>query len=473
MFINGQWITSEKKLSTYDKATLEKIADIPDASLDDVKYAIDCADIAFKSWSKTTPYERADYLYQAYQLMLERKEHLAQIMSKEQGKPLRASLNEVQYAADFLLWFAEEAKRNYGESIPSAKANQRFWVNHYPVGVVGAITPWNYPISMLTRKIAPALAAGCTVVLKPADITSLCAQETFKIFADINLPAGVVNLITTTNAEQVGTEFCTNPKIQKITFTGSTAVGKHLAQLAGANLKKISMELGGHAPALVLKDADPVYAAKGLALITYLNTGQACISPNRIFIHHDHAEAFLDEFVKRVKKLTIGYGLDPATQIGPLINTAAIEKISKQVTDAVSKGAKLLLGGELFKINEQLKGSFYLPTVLSNVTEDMLIYREESFGPIAPIIIYSDEDDLIAMANDTEYGLAAYIYTNNLSQALLVSESLNFGMIGINDINPTSAAAPFGGIKQSGMGREGARQGLLEYLNIKTIGISI
>ena len=328
-------------------------------------------------------------------------------------------------------------------------------------------------ISMLTRKIAPALAAGCTVVLKPADITSLCAQETFKIFADINLPAGVVNLVTTTDAPQVGLEFCTNPKIQKITFTGSTAVGKHLAQLAGANLKKISMELGGHAPALVLKDADPVYAAKGLALVTYLNTGQACISPNRIFVHSDHAEAFLAEFVARVKKLTIGDGLDPATQIGPLINPAAIEKINLQVADAVSKGAKLLLGGELLKNTQQLKGSFYLPTILSNVTEDMLIYREESFGPIAPIIIYNDEDDLVAMANDTEYGLAAYIYTNNLSQAMLISENLNFGMVGINDINPTSAAAPFGGIKHSGMGREGARQGLMEYLNTKTIGISL
>lgn len=473
MFINGQWVTSEKQFATYDKATLEKLADISDASLEDVKFAIDCADKAFQSWSKTTAYERADYLYQAYQLMLERKAHLAEIMSREQGKPLRAALNEVQYAADFLLWFAEEGKRNYGESIPSAKANQRFWVNHYPVGVVAAITPWNYPISMLTRKIAPALAAGCTVVLKAADVTSLCAQETFKIFADIKLPAGVVNLITTTHAEPVGLEFCTNPKIKKITFTGSTAVGKHLAQLAGANLKKISMELGGHAPALILKDADPVYAAKGLALVTYLNSGQACISPNRIFVHQQHAEAFLAEFVARVKKLTVGHGLEPSTQIGPLINPAALEKISKQVADAVSKGATVLLGGKPLENHEQLKGSFYLPTVLSNVSEEMLIYREESFGPIAPIIIYNDEDDLVAMANDTEYGLAAYIYSNDLSQALLVSEQLEFGMVGINDINPTSAAAPFGGVKHSGIGREGARQGLLEYLNTRTLGISL
>jgi len=398
---------------------------------------------------------------------------LAELMTREQGKPLKAALNEVQYAADFLRWFAEEAKRIYGETIPSARPDQRFTVRYQAVGVVAAITPWNYPISMITRKVAPALAAGCTIVLKPAEATPLCAIAVFEILHEAGLPAGVANLVTTEQPVSIGQEFCTNPKVKKLTFTGSTAVGKKLALDAAPQLKRISMELGGHAPFIVFDDADPVHAAKGASLVKFLNTGQACISPNRIFVQRGILEQFIQTFSERVSKMKAGNGLEAGGSIGPLVNEAAVNKVSRQVDDALKKGANLHNGGSVLSDGDYAAGHFYAPTLLSNVSEDMLIYREETFGPVAAIIVFDDYDEVIEKANDTHYGLAAYVYTQNLSRAMHAFEALNFGIIGINDINPTSAAAPFGGMNESGLGREGAREGLAEYLETKLGGFSI
>lgn len=473
MYIDGRWITGRDLFSVYNPATGEQIGEAVDGNEADARSAIDAASRAGASWSATTAYERSHILYRAHQLMMDQQPALAELMTTEQGKPLKAARNEVKYAGDFLLWFAEEAKRIYGETIPSARADQRFLVHKQPVGVVAAITPWNYPVSMITRKLAPALAAGCTVVLKPAESTPLCAIAVIKLLEDAGLPPGVVNLVTASDPKPIGEEFCTNPKVKKLTFTGSTAVGKALAQKCAPQMKRVSMELGGHAPFIVFDDADPVHAAKGVSLVKFLNTGQACISPNRIFVQRSILDPFLDTLKKRVSALKAGNGMNPENSIGPLINERAIEKVEKQVDDAIAKGATLLAGGARETGDGLDAGFFYGATLLSNVSPEMIIYREETFGPVAAVIPFDDESEVIEMANDTHYGLAAYVYTTNLSRGLRVFERLNFGIIGINDINPTSAAAPFGGMNESGLGREGAREGIEEYLETKLGGFSI
>tara|TARA_R110002096_G_scaffold227847_7_gene417222 strand:+ start:27 stop:1448 length:1422 start_codon:yes stop_codon:yes gene_type:complete len=473
MYISGVWATSGPTFPVTNPATGAEIGQVPDGGAAEAKAAIESAHKAFPAWAGKTAFERSAILYKAHRIMLERRPALAKLMTEEQGKPLRMSTNEVGYAADFLLFYAEEAKRVYGDILPSARADQRFMVLRQPVGVVAAVTPWNYPISMLTRKMAPALAAGCTIVLKPAEATPLCAIETFKCLIDAGVPEGVINLVTARDPKPIGEEFCTNPLVRKITFTGSTAVGKMLVGKAAANMKRVSAELGGHAPFIVFKDADPVHAAKGAAAVKFLNTGQACISPNRMFVHESQVEPFLEEFTSRVTRLRVGNGMEDGIGVGPLINEAAIEKIDRQVKDAVAKGARLLAGGHRLMDNGLDRGNFYAPTLLADVRPDMLIYREETFGPVAPVITYSDDDDVIAMANDTHYGLAAYVYTNSIATGMRAFEALNFGLIGINDINPTSASAPFGGMKDSGMGREGAREGISEYLETKLGGFSV
>ena len=475
MFIDGEWREAENcaQFDVINPATGEVISQVADAGNQDITLAIEAADRAFPSWSALTAYQRSHYLFTAWQLMIEKKEDLARIMTMEQGKPLKAAINEVQYGADFLLWFAEEAKRVYGQTIPSARPDQRFIVLKQPLGVVGAITPWNYPISMITRKLAPALAAGCTIVLKPAEATPLCAIEMMKIFQQAKIPSGVINLITKLDPKPVGEAFVTNPIIRKLTFTGSTKVGKLLAKGAVGNMKRLSLELGGHAPFIVFDDADPVHAAKGAVLVKFLNTGQACISPNRIFVPRHMVDDFTREFTKRVNGMKVGNGMEDGIKIGPLVGPAAILKVDNQVKDALDKGAQLITGGKRLTDGPLENGYYYAPTVLNRVTSEMLIYREETFGPVAPIIAYEPEDDVIAMANDTEYGLAAYVYTKNTSRAMNAFERLRFGIIGINDINPTSAAAPFGGMKESGMGREGAKEGINEYLDTKLGGFSI
>ena len=473
MLINGEWQTDTPTFPVFNPATGEEIGQVADGTEQDATRGIDAASAALPAWMNETAYARSAVLYRAYQLMLERQRELAELMTREQGKPLKASMNEVKYAADFLLWFAEEAKRVYGETIPSARSDQRFLVQKQAVGVVAAVTPWNYPISMLTRKLGPALAAGCTVVLKPAESTPLCAIAVFKILEQAGLPTGVANLVTASDPKPIGEVFCTHPAVRKLTFTGSTAVGKHLAQACAPQLKRVSMELGGHAPFIVYDDADPVHAAKGVSLVKFLNTGQACISPNRIFVQRRILDPFLETLQTRVGDMQAGDGMDPVNSIGPLINEAAIDKVDRQVQDAVSHGATLLAGGSRLTEGGLDRGCFYGATLLSDVTPEMLIYREETFGPVAAVVPFDDEDDVIAMANDTDYGLAAYIYTQNLARALRTFEQLQFGIIGINDINPTSAAAPFGGMKESGLGREGAREGIEEYLETKLGGLSI
>ena len=475
IFVEGTWreAKAKKTFLVTNPASGSVIAAVANGGRDDVQAAIDAAAAALPNWSTRTAYDRSAILYEAHRLMLDRSEELAQLMTNEQGKPIRAARTEVKYAADFLIWFAEEAKRAYGRTIPSARADQRFLVMHQPVGVVGAVTPWNYPISMITRKVAPAIAAGCTIVLKPAAQTPLCAVEVFKVLAEAGLPAGVANLITTDDAPTVGDEFINNPAIRKITFTGSTAVGKALAQGAAAQMKRFSMELGGHAPFIVFEDADPTHAAKGAAMVKALNTGQACICPNRFYVHRSIKDQFLDVLGKRFGGMKVGNGLADGVSIGPLIDARALERMELQVTDAVSKGAIVVTGGKRLAGPDYDSGYFFEPTVLLDVTNKMDIYHEETFGPIAPVLTFDDDDDVIAMANDTNYGLASYIYTQNLSRAWHAIEGLKFGMVGVNDINPTSAAAPFGGVKESGQGREGAEEGLVEYLETKLIGISI
>ncbi len=480
MFIDGAWTEarSGRTFPVVNPATGEEIGRVPDGGADDAIDAIAAADGAFPAWSSTTAHHRADILLEAWRLMSDRADELAELMTSEQGKPLRASRFEVGYGADFIRWFAEEARRLTGEWLPSARADQRFLTIRQPVGVVAMITPWNYPMSMLTRKMAPALAAGCTLVLKPAEATPLCARAIFDIFTEAGVPPGVINLVTAQDPAPIGDAFTSDPRVRKLTFTGSTAVGRLLAAKAGQSLQRVSVELGGHAPFIVYPDADPLNAAKGAAALKFLNAGQACISPNRLYVHRNAADAFVDTLTKRVSGLVTGDGMEDGVGVGPLVDDAAVAKVAAQVDDARDKGAEVPVGGHRLTGadlgDDRLdRGFFYAPTVLTGVSEDMTVYREETFGPVAPVVIYDDVDEVIALANDTHYGLAAYVYTESLKTALSAFEALDFAIVGINDVNPTSASVPFGGMKDSGLGREGGHEGLDEYLEIKTAGISL
>ncbi|MGY1772466.1 NAD-dependent succinate-semialdehyde dehydrogenase [Blastococcus sp. SYSU D00813] len=475
LFIDGKWLPADdgRTFDVTDPATGAVIGRAADAGAAETDRAIAAAEAAFGPWSRTTAYQRAEVLWAAHRLMTERSEELARLMTAEQGKPLKAARNEVRYAADFLSWFAEEAKRVYGSTIPSSRPEQRLSVLRQPVGVVAGITPWNYPISMITRKVAPAVAAGCTSVLKPAEQTPLCAVAVFEILAEAGLPAGVANLVTTSRPEAVGDRLLDSPVVRKLTFTGSTEVGKALAARAAATMKRVSMELGGHAPMIVFDDADPVHAAKGAALVKFLNTGQACISPNRIYVQRGIFDTFARALVDRVGKMKVGAGTVDGVAIGPLVDQAAVDKVARQVEDAVDKGARLLSGGSRLAEGDLAGGQFFAPTVVADVDESMVIYREETFGPVAALIPFDDEDEAVQRANDTEYGLASYVYTNDLGRAVRVSEALRFGIVGVNDINPTAAAAPFGGVGVSGLGREGGAQGIDEYLDVKLVGLVV
>lgn len=475
LYINGTWqaAVGGREFPVQDPSTGDVIGYASDGGRAETQEAIASAAEAYEAWAGKTAYQRSAILSRAHAIMLERREELAQLMTREQGKPLKASRNEVTYAADFLAWFAEEAKRVGGVTIPSARTDQRFVTMRQPVGVVAAITPWNYPISMLTRKLGPALAAGCTSVLKPAAQTPLCAVAVLQVFEDAGVPPGVINMVTSKRASEVGDVFLESKDVRKLTFTGSTAIGKMLAGRAGETLKRVSVELGGHAPFIVFADADPVRAAKGAALVKFLNTGQACISPNRIYVHRSVYDAFLRTLQDRVAALRVGMGDQDGITVGPLIDDSASARMVSQVEDARSKGARVLIGGERIKVEGLAGANFYAPTVLADVTPDMVITQEETFGPIAAVIPFDNEDEVIRLANDTEYGLAAYVYTNDISTAVRVTEKLRFGIVGVNDINPTSAAAPFGGIKSSGLGREGGYEGIDEYLDTKLVGIAV
>ncbi len=475
MFIDGKWVESRsgETFEVFNPATGASLATVPSGNADDATAAIDAASDAFADWSATTAYERSRLLYRSWEIMTERSEDLAQLMTAEQGKPLRAARAEVKYAADFLIWFAEEAKRVTGEWLPSQRTDQRFLSVKAPVGVVAAITPWNYPISMLTRKMGPALAAGCTLVLKPAEATPLCAKATYEVFVDAGVPDGVINLVTAANPAPIGDVFTSDPRVAKLTFTGSTAVGRKLAGKSAANLQRVSVELGGHAPFIVFPDADPVHAAKGAAALKFLNAGQACISPNRLYVPASLSDAFNETLCARVEKLETGNGVVDGVGVGPLVNEVAVAKVEAQVEDARGKGAGVPVGGTRLTDGDYGSGHFFAPTVLTGVREDMTVYREETFGPVAPVITYEDPDEVIDLANDTNYGLAAYVYTRDIGVAMRAFEGLRFGIIGINDVNPTSASVPFGGMGDSGLGREGGHEGIAEYLETKTGGFAI
>jgi succinate-semialdehyde dehydrogenase / glutarate-semialdehyde dehydrogenase len=475
VYINGEWVAaaSGAEFDVFNPATGEVIGTAPAGDASDATRAINAAAAAQREWASTTAHYRAELLRKADALMRERAGELARLMTTEQGKPLKAAQNEVIYAADFLRYFAEGATRVLGSWIPSARADQRFLAMRQPVGIVAAITPWNYPISMLTRKMGPALAAGCTIVLKPAEATPLCARAVFEVFHDAGIPAGVINLVTASDPAPIGEVFTSDPRVAKLTFTGSTAVGRRLAGAAASNLKRVSVELGGHAPFIVFPDADPVRAAKGAAALKFLNAGQACISPNRLYVHRDHADAFIATMVERVSAVRAGNGLDAGVGVGPLVNEAAVAKVARQVDDARAKGAEVPVGGHRLTDGDLANGHFYAPTLITGVSPEMTIYREETFGPVAPVIVYDDVDQVIELANDTNYGLAAYVYTNNLSTAIRAVEALRFGIIGVNDVNPTAASVPFGGMNDSGLGREGGNEGISEYLETKVAGIAL
>ena len=475
MFIDGKWVDahSGKSFDVTNPATGEVLGSVPAGASEDAVAAVDAAHASFSEWSNTTPYERSRLLDRAWELMNERSEELAELMTAEQGKPLKAARAEVKYAADFLIWFAEEAKRVTGEWIPSQRPDQRFLAVKVPVGVVAAITPWNYPISMLTRKMGPALAAGCTLVLKPAESTPLCAKATYQVFVDAGIPDGVSNLVTAADPAPIGDVFTGDPRVAKLTFTGSTAVGRVLATKSAANLQRISVELGGHAPFIVFPDADPVHAAKGAAALKFLNAGQACISPNRLYVPNSLSAAFEETLCSRVDRLQTGNGMSEGVGVGPLVSEAAVAKVEKQVEDARKKGAGVPIGGHRLTEGSYSAGHFFAPTVLTDISDDMTIYREETFGPVAPVITYDEPDEVIELANDTNYGLAAYVYTRDIAVAMRAFEGLRFGIIGVNDVNPTSASVPFGGMGDSGLGREGGHEGINEYLETKTGGFAI
>jgi|SRR5690625_195410 len=472
ILINGKWkeMNQDKTEAIYNPATLEKITAVANGGADEANEAIAAASSAFSQWSEMTGRKRGKILYKAYELMLEDIDRLAQILTTEQGKPLKEARGEIKGAANFLLWYAEEASRGYGEWIPSSVKSKRLLVIPKPVGVVGAITPWNFPSSMITRKLGPALAAGCTAVLKPSPETPLSAIEIMKIFQKSGMPDGVVNLVTG-DAEAIGQAMIEHKDVRMITFTGSTAVGKYLMQEGASHVKKLSLELGGHAPIIVFDDAD-IDKATTLALASkFRNNGQTCICANRIYVHERIMEAFTTRLKEKVEALNVGSGLEDHVDIGPLINEQALSKVQAQLDDALTKGAQVIIGGQPWE--GKLSGHFFEPTILSNVTDDMLMMHEETFGPLMPIQPFTDDHVAIEKANDTDYGLAAYVFTENTSRAIRTSEKLDYGIIGVNDASPALPEAPFGGIKQSGIGKEGGHYGMEEFLERKFVSIGI
>jgi len=466
-YINGEWVQahSGQSFAVTNPANGEHLSDVPDMGAEDTRAAIAAAEAAWPAWRAVPAKERAAILRRWFDLMMEHKEDLARLMTAEQGKPLAEARGEVGYGASFVEWFAEEAKRAYGDVIPGHGRDKRILVIKQPIGVVAAITPWNFPIAMITRKVAPALAAGCPVVVKPAEDTPLCALALAVLAEKAGLPAGLVNIVTCSKARapEVGEELTTNPVVRKVSFTGSTPVGKLLMRQASSTVKKVSLELGGNAPFIVFDDADLDAAVSGLMASKYRNTGQTCVCANRIYVQSSVYDAFVEKLKSAVGNLVVGPGLEGETHQGPLINQAAVNKVERHIADATSNGARVALGGKA----HALGGTFFEPTILTDVTQDMLVAREETFGPVAPIFRFETEDQAIAMANDSEFGLAAYFYSQNIQRIWHVAESLETGMIGINDGIISTETAPFGGVKESGLGREGSRYGLDEFMELK------
>ncbi len=472
-FINGHWqdTASNSSLPVLNPATDELITNVQDSNAVDATAAVDAAHAAFPSWRATTAKQRAGLLKAWHKLILANTEDLARIMSLEQGKPLAEARGEVAYGASYVEWFAESAVRENGQVLPTLQADRRQTAIREPVGVVAAITPWNFPMAMIARKLAPALAVGCTVIAKPSEDTPLSALALIKLAEEAGFPEGVINIITTsrTNTEAVGDAWLADNRVRKITFTGSTPVGKYLARESASTLKKLSLELGGNAPFMVFEDADLDAAVRGLMAGKFRNAGQACVSPNRIYVHDSIYNEFLDKLHAQVKTLVVGPATQDTSTIGPMINNRAIEKIQSHVDDAVSKGATLICGGERVQNTIATGTNFFAPTILAEVTTEMRVCHEETFGPVIPLVRFHDDASVIAMANDTPFGLAAYFYTTNLRRATLLPSQLEAGVVGINEGVVASEAAPFGGIKESGYGREGSTLGTDDYVHIKYI----
>ena len=468
-FVNGKWSDSKNgnTLEVNNPATFEIIGKVPNFSAEETKSAINDADEAFQSWKNTTAKERSIILKKWSDLIVDNVDDLAKIMTIEQGKPIAEAKGEILMGASYIEFYAEEAKRVYGDIIPDPRPGKRIVIIKQPVGVVGAITPWNFPNSMITRKCAAALAVGCTTVVKPASQTPFSALAVGELAKEAGFPNGVFNIITG-SAKEIGMELTKNPKIKKISFTGSTEVGKILIEQSASTVKKVSMELGGHAPFIVFEDANIDEAVSGAMMSKFRNSGQTCICANRIFVHENIYNEFLQKFVQEVSKIKVGNGLETSTNSGPLIDQFSLKKVKDHVNDAVNSGAKIAIGGDV----HQLGGNFYQPTVLSNVTTKAKITFEETFGPVAPIYKFKNDEEVINMANDTPFGLASYFYSRDIGRIWKVAEALEYGIVSVNTGLPTKAEIPFGGVKESGLGREGSKYGLEDYLEIKYISMA-
>jgi succinate-semialdehyde dehydrogenase/glutarate-semialdehyde dehydrogenase len=463
-YIDGQWVSADSGATraVRNPATAETVSTVPNAGAAETRRAIEAASRAFPAWRAKSADERARILRRWYELMLTHQEDLASLMTSEQGKPLTESRGEIVYAASFIEWFAEEARRLYGDTIPSPWQDARIIVTREPVGVCAAITPWNFPAAMITRKVAPALAAGCTIIVKPAMQTPLSALAMAELAARAGVPAGVLSVVTG-DARTIGGELTSNARVRKVTFTGSTQVGRLLAAQCAPTLKRMSLELGGNAPFIVFDDADLDAAVKGAMTSKYRNTGQTCVCANRLLVQDGVYEAFANKLAAAVSRLKVGNGMEPGVEQGPLIDEAALAKVEELVGEAVGHGARALIGGQ----RHALGGTYYEPTVLTDVRSSMRLAQEEIFGPVAPLFRFKDEAEAIRIANDTEFGLAAYFYSRDIGRIWRVADALESGMIGINSGLISTAVAPFGGVKQSGLGREGSRYGISEYVDIK------
>jgi succinate-semialdehyde dehydrogenase / glutarate-semialdehyde dehydrogenase len=464
-FIDGSWCPANNGATgdVLNPATGAIVSNVPDMGRDETHAAIEAANNAFPAWSTKTAKERATILRHWFDLILSNRDELASIVTAECGKPLAEAMGEVAYGASFIEWFAEEARRVYGDVIPGHSGDKRLLTIKQPVGVCAAITPWNFPIAMITRKVGPALAAGCTIVIKPAEATPLSALALAALAEDAGMPAGVFNVVTASSGIEVGKELCENPLVRKMSFTGSTATGKILLKQCADTVKRVSMELGGNAPFIVFDDADLDKAVTGAMASKYRNSGQTCVCANRFLVQSGVYDAFAEKLAAAVDELNVGDGTDAGVTQGPLINAGALTKVEAHVADAVEKGARVICGG----VRHARGGNFYEPTILADVTTEMAVAREETFGPVAPLFRFESDEQAIAMANDTEFGLAAYFYSRDVARVIRVSEALEYGMVGINEGIVSTEVAPFGGVKESGLGREGSKYGIDEYLEIK------
>ncbi|MEO1637849.1 MAG: NAD-dependent succinate-semialdehyde dehydrogenase [Pseudomonadota bacterium] len=470
-YVAGEWVPADdgKTFDVTNPARGDVIAHVPDLSRAEVARAIDTAEAAQRAWAARAAKERANILRKWFDLMMANQEDLAIIMTAEQGKPLAEARGEVAYGASFMEWFAEEAKRIYGETIPGHMADKRITVLKQPVGVAAGITPWNFPNAMIARKVAPALAAGCAFIIKPSELTPLSALAMAKLAEEAGVPKGLFSVITATDSSAIGKEFCENPKVRKLTFTGSTAVGRILLRQAADQVMKCSMELGGNAPFIVFDDADLDAAVEGAIACKFRNNGQTCVCANRIYVQAGVYDAFAAKFKAAVEALKVGDGMYEGTTLGPLIEPKAVDKVQSHLDDALAKGGEILTGGK----PHDLGGQFFEPTIITKATKDMLVSTDETFGPFAPLFKFEDEDDVIAQANDTIFGLASYFYAKDLSRVTKVSEALEYGIVGVNTGIISTEVAPFGGVKQSGLGREGSSHGIEEYLELKYICTSV